>query len=206
MSVPPSTRKLLKGRDLTKLTWVPSVAQHRTWHMGDLNKCSLNESKKGFPGNELMETDVRRVMVLLLGFREGAQMRPISFSLATRSSVVSTLTPAVRWGGSSTLITESLEVRSRPRSPALITSIFFFLAFCTQEAMISQGCPSPCPPSCSPFACVPHLQNHSHRLNPLDLPTGQGTCDLLQGHTWCGQFLLAGVPWGALLLWKPPFS
>lgn len=105
-------------------------------------------------------------MVLLLGFREGAQMRPISFSLATRSSVVSTLTPAMRWGGSSTLITEILEVRSTPRSPALITSIFFFLAFCTREAMVSQGCPSPCPPSCSPFPWVPHLQNHSHWPNP----------------------------------------
>ena len=135
--------------------------------MGDLSKCSLNESKNGFLGNELMETDVRRVTALLLGFREGAQMRPISFSLATRSSVVSTLTPAVRWGGSSTLITESLEVRSTPRSPALITSIFFFLAFCAREATISQSCPSPCPPSCSPFPCEPHLQNHSHWLNPF---------------------------------------
>lgn len=92
-------------------------------------KCLLNDSKNGFPGNELRETDVRRVMVLLPSFREGAQMRPISLSLATRSSVVSTLTPATRWGGSSTLTTESLEVRSTPRSPALITSIFFFLAF-----------------------------------------------------------------------------
>lgn len=58
-----------------------------------------------------------------------AQIRPISFNLATRSSTVSTLTPALRWGGSSTLRVFTRGVRSTPRSDGFIISIFFFLAF-----------------------------------------------------------------------------
>lgn len=56
---------------------------------------------------------------------------PASFNFETRSSTVSTFSPAWRVGGSSTLMIVWRGVTSTPKSAAVFLAIGFFLAFCS---------------------------------------------------------------------------
>ena len=58
---------------------------------------------------------------------------PSSFSLPTSSSTVSTLCPACRTGGSTTLNTRWRGARSMPRSATDFFAIGFFFAFCEKQ-------------------------------------------------------------------------
>src|SRR5262245_30354560 len=73
---------------------------------------------------------ILEALVIVLGDQQRRHRMPASFfSLATSSATEATLTPALRPGGSTVLITSKRGATSTPRSEGVFSSIGFFFAF-----------------------------------------------------------------------------